>query len=145
MIHSLSTSDLFSNVYQLFLTNLFNMSESESEVAQSCPTLCDPVDCSPPSSSVHGILQARVLECVAISLAHVYRRHDHPDILIGAFVLGIPRWHNGKTSAYQCWGCKRLRFDSWVGKIPWRREWQPTPVFLPEEFQGQRSLAGYSL
>ena len=31
-----------------------------------------------------------------------------------------------------------------VGKIPWRREWQPTPVFLPEEFHGQRSLVGYS-
>ena len=43
--------------------------ESESEVAQSCPTLCDPVDCSPPSSSVHGILQARVLEWVAISFS----------------------------------------------------------------------------
>ena len=68
MIHSLSTSDLFSNVYQLFLTNLFNMSESESEVAQSCPTLCDPMDCSLPGSSLHGILQARVLECVAIFL-----------------------------------------------------------------------------
>jgi len=38
-----------------------------SEVAQSCPTLCDPVDCSPPGSSVHGILQARILEWVAIS------------------------------------------------------------------------------
>ena len=32
----------------------------------------------------------------------------------------------------------------WVGKIPWRREWQSTPVFLPREFCGQRSLAGYS-
>ena len=32
----------------------------------------------------------------------------------------------------------------WVGKIPWRREWQPSPVFLPGEFHGQRSLAGYS-
>ena len=41
-------------------------SESESEVAQSCPTLCDSVDCSPPCSSVHGILQARTLEGVAI-------------------------------------------------------------------------------
>ena len=39
--------------------------ESESEVAQSCPTLCDPVDSSPPGSSVHGILQARILEWVA--------------------------------------------------------------------------------
>ena len=42
-------------------------SESESEVTQSCLTLCDPVDCSPPGSSVHGILQARILEWVAIS------------------------------------------------------------------------------
>ena len=35
-------------------------------------------------------------------------------------------------------------FDSWIGKIPWRREWLPTPVFLPGELHGQRSLAGYS-
>ena len=41
----------------------------ESEVAQSCPTLCDPVDCSPLGSSAHGILQARVLEWVAISFS----------------------------------------------------------------------------
>ena len=40
-----------------------------SEVIQSCPTLCDPVDCSPPGSSVHGILQARILEWVAISFS----------------------------------------------------------------------------
>ena len=43
--------------------------ESESEVAQSCPTPCDPTDCSLPSSSVHGIFQARVLEWVAISFS----------------------------------------------------------------------------
>ena len=41
-------------------------SQSESEVAQSCPTLCNPVGCSPPGTSVHGILQARILEWVAI-------------------------------------------------------------------------------
>ena len=35
-------------------------------------------------------------------------------------------------------------FDPWVGKISWRRKWQPTPVFLPGEFHGQRSLVGYS-
>ena len=39
---------------------------------------------------------------------------------------------------------KRCEFDPWVGKIPWRRLWQPTPVFLPGESHGQRSLAGYS-
>ena len=35
--------------------------------------------------------------------------------------------------------CRRLGFDSWVGKIPWRREWQPTPAFLPGESCGQRT------
>ena len=44
-------------------------SESESEVAQSCPTLCDPMDCSLSGSSVYGILQARILEWVAISFS----------------------------------------------------------------------------
>ena len=39
---------------------------------------------------------------------------------------------------------RRSRFDPWVGKIPEGREWLPTPVFLCEEFHGQRSLAGYS-
>ena len=46
-----------------------------SEVAQSCPTLCDPMDCSPPGSSIHGIFQARVLEWVAISFS---RRSSQP-------------------------------------------------------------------
>ena len=45
--------------------------KSESEVAQSYPTLCDPVDCSPLGSSVHGILQARVLEWGAISFSTI--------------------------------------------------------------------------
>ena len=40
--------------------------------------------------------------------------------------------------------CRRPRFDPWVGKIPWRRAWQPTPVFLPGEPHGQRSLVGYN-
>ena len=40
--------------------------------------------------------------------------------------------------------CRRLGFDPGVGKMPWRGKWQATPVFLPGESQGQRSLAGYS-
>ena len=40
--------------------------------------------------------------------------------------------------------CRRPSFDPWVRKIPWRSDWLPTPVFLPGEFHGQRSLAGYS-
>ena len=43
-----------------------------------------------------------------------------------------------------CLQCRRPRFDPQVRKIPWRRKWLPTPVFLPGEFPGQRSLMGYS-
>ena len=85
--------------------------KSESEVAQSCPTLSDPMDCSPPGSSVHGF---------------------------------STRWLNGKESSCQCMRCRRCMFNFWVGKIPWRKKWQPTPVFLPGKSHEQRSLAGYS-
>ena len=48
--------------------------------------------------------------------------------------MGLPRWFSGKESAYQC---KRHRFNPWVRKIPWRRAWHPTPVFMPGESHGQ--------
>ena len=51
---------------------------------------------------------------------------------------------SGKEPICQCRRRKRLGFHPWVGKIPWRRAWQPIPVFLPGESQGQRSLVGYS-
>ena len=57
---------------------------------------------------------------------------------------GFPGGASGKEPACQCRRHKRCRFDPWVGKIPWRRAWQPTPVFLPEESHGQRSLVGYN-
>ena len=44
----------------------------------------------------------------------------------------------------QCRRCKRCRFDPWVGKMPWRRKWHPTPIFLPGTSHAQRSLVGYS-
>ena len=59
----------------------------------SCPTLCDPVQCSPPGSPVHGILQARILECVAISFSrgiHVY------------LVAVIVHCNDQKSSFYLC-------------------------------------------
>ena len=57
---------------------------------------------------------------------------------------GFPRWHSDKESAWQC-RRHRFRFNSWVKEMPWRRKWQPTPVFFSEKSHGQRSLAGYSL
>ena len=58
--------------------------------------------------------------------------------------LGLLRWHSGKEPTCQCRRCQRCGFDPRIGKIPWRRKWQPTPVFLPGKSHKQRSLAGYS-
>ena len=49
-----------------------------------------------------------------------------------------------KASACICLQCGTPGFDPWLGKIPWRRKWQPTPIFLPGESGGRRSLVGYS-
>ena len=57
----------------------------------------------------------------------------------------LPRWRSGKESACQCRRRKRHGFDPCVGKSPWRRKRQPTPVFLPGKSHGQRSLVGYNL
>ena len=57
------------------------------------------------------------------------------------FHCGLPRWLSSKESACQC---RSHGFDLWVGKISWRRKWQPTAVFLPGKSHRQRSLAGYS-
>ena len=82
------------------------------------------------------------------------RRHSRVTTGISAFPLGwpweaqssphkltneygLPRWHSGKESACQCRRCKRCEFNPWIGKIPWRRKWQPTSVFLPGESQGR--------
>jgi len=56
-------------------------------------------------------------------------------------ISSIPRWVSGKECVCQC---RRHGFDPWVEKIPWRRKWQLTLVFLPGKSHGQRSLAGYS-
>ena len=57
---------------------------------------------------------------------------------------GFPRGASGKEPTCQYRRLKGHEFNPWVGKIPWRRACQPTPVFLPGESHGQRSLAGYS-
>ena len=75
-------------------------------VTQSCPTLCDSMDCSLPGSSVHGVLQERILEWVAISFSNA----------------------NFTSSSL----------------VTRRRQGHPTPVLLPGESQGRRSLVGCS-
>ena len=55
--------------------------------------------------------------------------------------LRLPQWLGIKEFTCQC---RRPGINPWVGRIPWRRKWQPIPVFLPGKSLGQRSLAGYS-
>ena len=54
--------------------------------------------------------------------------------------MGVLRWLSGKESACQCKRFRRHGLKPWITKIPWRRKWQPTPIFL----HGQSSLASYS-
>ena len=68
--------------------------KSESEISQPCPTLSDPMDCSPPGSSIHGIFQARVLEWVAIA---EYQRIDAFELWCWRRLLRVP-WTTRRSS-----------------------------------------------
>ena len=101
-------------------------------------------DLSAPSG-VCSTAGLQISDCKATSLALIY-------LFIYLAVLGFSCstgdldlcWGgaSGKEPACQCRRCKRLGFDHWVGTIPSRRAWQPTPVFLPGESHEQRSLVG---
>ena len=67
---SSSTIYIYIHAHKYIYTHIFIYIAPMCVCAQSCPTLCDSMDCSPPGSSVHGILQARILEWVAISFSH---------------------------------------------------------------------------
>ena len=152
-----------------------------SEVAQSCPTPSDPMDCSLPGCSVHAIFQARILEWVAIPFSEVllsgfkfwsgFAQSTNNLIVFSEIDAEIlkdvsiwPRkWYKWNIwfALMNTWcfpGGSEVKgsasneedlglipgFNLWVGKIPWRRKWQPTPVFLTGESHGQRTLVGYS-
>ena len=130
---------------------------------QLCPTLGKPMDCSPPGSSVHGVLQARILEWVAISFSW---GSSHPrNWTPVSYIFCIGRWgllfFNHQYSCLEnpmdggAWwaivpGSHRIGHD-WATSLSlftfmhWRRKWQPTPVFLPGESQGRGSLVGCRL
>ena len=65
--------------------------------------------------------------------------HEFNSFLI--LKMGLPWWLSSEESACQC---RRQGLDPWVKEIPWRRKWQPTPVFLPKKSHGQSRLVGYS-
>ena len=99
----------------------------------------------PSQQDVIGLPQASLLQFI---LQLTCRRSTYLTSLFLGFI--IPWWLSWskttttKNPACQCRRWKRPGFDPWVRKNPWRRAWQPTPVFLPRKFHGQRSLADYS-
>ena len=119
----------------------FSQSQSQSPYLDSIPLspplpvwpvqqLSPPMPCSSPISLLviawtprHILALSLLCSCNSLGLQG------------GAVLKNLPA--NGRR-------CKRCEFDPWVGKIPWRRAWQPTPVLLPGESHGQRSLVGYS-
>ena len=91
--------------------------EREREVAQSCPTLCNPVDCSLPGSSVHGIFQARVLELVAISFS---RRASQPrDWTWVSRIVGrrFTIWATREENVKECSNYHTITFISHASKV----------------------------
>ena len=70
------------------------------------------------------------------------RAHKTLPLVFGHYSIGVPNL--GLNSKESACNAGDPRFNPWVGKIPWRRQWQPTPVLLPGESHGQRSLVGYS-
>ena len=114
-------------------------------VAQSCPTLCDPMDCSPLGSSVHGILQA-----MSSSRGSSQPRGWTPVSHIAGRFFTI--WATREAQEYLEWVASPFsRRSSWhrnrtgVSCIAgWRRQWHPTPVLSPGRSHGRRSLVGFS-
>ena len=77
--------------------------KSESEVAQSCLTLIDPMDCSPPGFSVHGIFQTRVLEWGAIAFSELN-------------CIDVRKAEPGRIDAFKLWCCGRLLRVPWIAR-----------------------------
>ena len=130
----------------------------QAKSLQSWPTLCDPTDCSLPGSSVHGILQARILEWVArpssrgSSRPRDWTRIPCVSCVTGRFFAAAPPWKPMKSSGWArvAQRVKRLPTmrETWVLSLgredPLEKELATTPVLLPGESHGRRSLVGYS-
>ena len=89
----------------------------------------------------------KMMTMIATAACHLLYITLGIKLLTYNFSKGFPWWLSAKESACNAGDCLQHsspRFDPWVRKIPWRRKWQSTPVFLPGKCHWQRSLAGYS-
>ena len=118
-----------------------------------CSCLENPRDRGAWWAAIYGVAQSRtLLKLLAAAAAYNVRAGIWTHVSVTSKSVfspitmllwcpwGFPRWVGGKEPSCQCWRCRRHRFDPWVWKIPWRKKWQPTPVFLLGQSYGQRSL-----
>ena len=91
-----------------------------------------------------NILLSMVVQQWVVTLEMSTHPSTLPSCVCVCVCVNFPGGAHGKEPACYCRRCEKLGFSPWVGKISWRRAWQPTPVFLPGESHGQKSLAGYS-
>ena len=99
--------------------------------------------------SIWWWLEVRECHLALFEICHLRRFYPSQKIYqIMVFIdvyeyFRLPSWSSAKEPTCQCRRCRKGGFDPYIKKIPWRKKWQPTPVFLPEKLHGQRSLAGY--
>ena len=134
---------------------MFFAAAAAAKSLQTCPTLCDPIDSSPPGPAIPGILQARTLEWVAISSSNAWKWKVKVKSLSRVWLLAIP-WtapHQAPPSmgfSRQEETLKNLpaMWETQVKSLGWKDPLEKGMAihsrFLPKEFHGQRSLEGYS-
>ena len=93
------------------------------------------LNCPSRTLGTSGLLCCQMYRCVEnFSLKDILRGRNK------MVTCGLPQWLSGENELQ----CGRPELNPWVRKIPWRRAWQPTPVLLPGESHGQRSLVGFN-
>ena len=110
----------------------------------TCAMIADNPVLFPMSDCQHLGKKAGYFSSLCPAMAWSWKLHNWVLISYFASPFQTGDFPGGSDGKSVCLQCRRSGFDSWVGKIPWRRKWQPTPVFLPGKFHGQRSLVGYS-
>ena len=114
--------------------------KTENEFAQSCPTLSDSMDCSPPGSFIQWDPPGKStgVGCHCLNSYHSMGTLNLPGVSQVALVVNNLPANAGDVR-------DTCGLDPWVRKIPWGWKWWSVPVFLSENSHGQRSLAGSSL
>ena len=121
-----------------FIFSLSCIGEGNGNPLQ-CSCLENPRDGGVWWAAVYGVAQSRTQLKRLSSSSSSSSRYIY--IMCSISRLDFSHGSDGKEICLQC---GRPGFNPWNGKLPWRKEWKPTPIFLPGEFHGQRSLAGYS-